>query len=78
MDLSIDEVSMDIMTGLAIVSPTLPPFLIESKLGTVSYNPQRVMRQLDTINQLSISEEKWATRTLFLLNLHFLVKEKSI
>lgn len=30
-----------------MISPTLFPFIIESKTGPVSYNPQRVMRQLE-------------------------------
>lgn len=31
---------------LAIIAPTLLPFITESKTGVVSYNPKRVMRQL--------------------------------
>lgn len=31
---------------MAIIAPTLLPFVTESKAGVVSHNPQRVMRQL--------------------------------
>lgn len=37
---------MDLLMWLPIIFPTLLPSIIESKTGTVSYNPQRVMRQL--------------------------------
>lgn len=43
--LSNDEVQMKVLTWLAIISPTLLPFIAEAKTGTVN-NPQRVMRQL--------------------------------
>lgn len=39
-------VSTEFATWLAIIVPTLLPFITESKVGVVSYNPQRVMRQL--------------------------------
>lgn len=29
-----------------VVSPTLLPFITVSKMGSISYNPQQVMRQL--------------------------------
>lgn len=34
------------MTWLTISSPTLLPFITKSKLGAISYNPQKVLRQL--------------------------------
>lgn len=39
-------ISTELAAWLAIISPTLLPFMTESKTGIVSYNPQRVMRQL--------------------------------
>lgn len=45
-EISFGEVPMKFLTWLAIISPTLLPFITESKTGTVSYNRQRVMRQL--------------------------------
>lgn len=38
---------MNIMTWLAIGSPTLLPLITELKAETISYNSQRMMRQLD-------------------------------
>lgn len=34
-----DEVSMNVLTWLTIISPTLLPFITESKTGTISFNP---------------------------------------
>lgn len=45
-DISYKGVSTKLLTWLAIISPTLLPFITESKTDTVSYNRQRVMRQL--------------------------------
>lgn len=51
-------ISADLLTWLAIITPTLLPLIIESKAGTANYNPQRVMRQLG-YNQsvVQLSEE---------------------
>lgn len=45
-EISFKEVWMDIWTWLAIISPTLLTVITKSKTGAVSYNPQRVVRQL--------------------------------
>lgn len=45
-DISARGVSVELLMWLAIINPTLPPFITESKAWTTSYNPQRVMRQL--------------------------------
>lgn len=39
-------ITTELAIWLAIIAPMLLPFIIESKTGVVSYNPQRVMRQL--------------------------------
>lgn len=39
-------VSVELLTWLAIITPTLLPFITAYKVRTVSYNPQWVMRQL--------------------------------
>lgn len=44
--LSKDEVGMKILIWLAIMSPTLIPLVTNTTDGVISYNPQRVMRQL--------------------------------
>lgn len=46
MDIPATVVSTELATWLAIIAPTLLPFVTESKARVVSYNPQRVMRQL--------------------------------
>lgn len=43
-DILIDEMQMNILTWLATVSPTLLPFILESRVGTMGCNPQMVMR----------------------------------
>lgn len=45
-DVSTQRVSAELVTWMAIITPTLLPFVTESKAGAVSYNPQRVIRQL--------------------------------
>lgn len=45
-EISFEKVSMTPLTWLAVIFPTLLPFITESKIGTISYNPQRVMRLL--------------------------------
>lgn len=42
---------------LAIIAPSLLSFIKESKIGVVSYNPQRVMRQLG-YDQFAIQPSK--------------------
>lgn len=41
-----NEVPVNVLTWLAFVSPTLLPFIIEDKEGTISYNLQCLIRQL--------------------------------
>lgn len=41
-----DEVPMKFLTWLVIISSTLIPFITEISEGIISYNPERVMRQL--------------------------------
>lgn len=43
-DIFANEIPMYAMTWLAISSPTLLPFITESKSRGISYNPQRVLR----------------------------------
>lgn len=45
-DVSMRGVSTKLTTWLAIIAPTLLPFITESKMGVVSYNPQLSIRQL--------------------------------
>lgn len=45
-DVSAQRVSAELVRWMAIITPTLLPFVTKSKAGAVSYNPQRVMRQL--------------------------------
>lgn len=45
-DLSAQMVSAELVSWMTMVTPTLLPFITESRTGTISYNPQRVMRQL--------------------------------
>lgn len=46
MDVPTRIISTELTVSLAIIAPTLLPFITKSKTGVVSYNPQRVMRQL--------------------------------
>lgn len=45
-DVPAKMISTELAAWLAIIAPMLLPFITESKTGVVSYNPQRVMRQL--------------------------------
>lgn len=45
-DVPVRMISTELAAWLAIIAPTLLPFITESKTGVVSYNPQRMMRQL--------------------------------
>lgn len=45
-EVSAKRVSAELVSWMTMVAPTLLPFITESKTGAVSYNPQRVMRQL--------------------------------
>lgn len=58
-DIPARVVSTEFATWLAIIAPTLLPFITESKVGVVSYNPQRVMRQLE-YDQSAIFRARWA------------------
>lgn len=49
-EISAEEVLMNVLTWLAKITPTLLPFVVESKMETISYNPQRVMRQLGMVS----------------------------
>lgn len=36
---------MNVLTWLAIISPNLLPSITESRMGSISYNTERLMRQ---------------------------------
>lgn len=41
---SANKVPMNTLTSLKIISPTLFLFITESKMGSLNYNPHKVMR----------------------------------
>lgn len=73
-----DEVPVNVLTWLAIISPTLSPFITEPKTGIINYNLQRAMRQLRYDQSAIQITGRWVALTLLLLILNLLAKVKSI